>query len=122
MDSKTGRIIIIELKDSTNRETLLEALLQGSIYRAQLSKMKNIILNHPNCPDSLTNKNISYGVLVLAPCEWAPFLKGQNYEIELANQLLARKSKTAPVFCVGSLSLRANGRYQVEKLIAPDSW
>lgn len=123
-DVDSGRVIVIELKDEPSKETLLEALLQVSVYRAQLALIKERVLKRKDCPDALRMKSRwAYGVVVLAPGGWSAF----ESELDLATKLLSREKKADAVFCVGELYVdkdryNERERTKVKMLIGPKAW
>jgi len=82
IDKSTKRVVILELKNKHNKERFISAIIQGCIYRAQLSFLKSNLKTL--APQNLLSKrNMRYGVIVLAVDGWNRINEEKKYLREL---------------------------------------
>jgi hypothetical protein len=118
-----GRLLVIELKGENSNCTLIEAIIQAVIYRAQIAMMaKKDVLNFDECPKEIKEflmekKRWAYGAVVLAPEKWKAF----KNELTFAKELLSRDIGPLSVIAVGSLIKNGTG-YDTKMEIGPISW
>jgi len=105
IDKRTGRIVVLELKDKSNSEYLLSALLQGTVYRAQFPHLKKHIiekLKETNSHTRLKSK-MRYGTIVLAVDGWK-----RLKEEEIKMKALLSKRNSSELYAVATLKKQEN--------------